>query len=115
MASRIPDEWKRKVRDALNSSDRSRCIVRITTAELTWQAAFPDTFNFQMLRAISDELAAPSVEGALKIMDEPTETYAFFLTFRRTKMYAKVGLFPDGRIVIVYPAHKPDKSKGDTL
>lgn len=115
MASLIPDEWKRKVRDALNSSDKSRCIVRFTTAELTWQATFPDTFNFQMLRAISDALAAPSIEGALKRMDEPTETYAFFVTFRKNKMYAKVGLYPDGKIVIVYSAHKPDKNKGDTL
>lgn len=47
-------------------------------------------------------------------MDEPTETYAFFFSFQAVKMYAKVGLMPNGA-VIIYSAHKPDRNKGDTL
>jgi hypothetical protein len=66
-----------------------------------------------MLAAISDALDDPLVVGARKAMDEPAETYAFFFSFKDVKMYAKVGLLPDGTVVIVYSAHKPDK--GDAL
>ncbi|MBU4211299.1 MAG: hypothetical protein L6437_13385 [Kiritimatiellae bacterium] len=114
MASHIPDEWKRKVREALDSGSPSRVIVR-QSAVLDWDAAFPLTFRYEMLAAISDALDDPSVFGGRKVMDEPTETYAFFFSFQAVKMYAKVGLMPNGTVIIIYSAHKPDRNKGDTL
>jgi hypothetical protein len=114
MASLIPDDWKRRVRDALDSGDPSRVQVR-KRASRDWSDTFPLSFQYEMLAAISDALDAPSVVGGRKAMDEPTETYAFFFSFQKVRMYAKVGLLPDGTIVIVYSAHKPDGDKGDVL
>jgi len=53
--------------------------------------------------------------GERKVMDEPAETYAFFFTHERVKMYGKVGLMPDGSVVIIYSSHRPDPSKGERL
>lgn len=68
-----------------------------------------------MLAAISEALEEHGVVGGRKVMDEPTETYAFFFFFEKIKMYTKVGLMPDGTVVIVYSSHKPDVTKGDRL
>ena len=112
MASLIPDEWKRKVREALNSGEQSRVRVRLRASQ-DWDATFPDAFQYRLLAAIADALKAPGIMGGRKTMKEPTETYAFFFTFAKIRMYTKVGLMPDGTVVIVYSAHKPEK--GDVL
>ena len=114
MASLIPDEWKRKVCEALDSGSHERTLVR-QTATLTWGDTFPFAFQYEMLAAISDALKQPNVAGGRKEMDEPTETYAFFFSFEKVKMYTKVGLMPDGTVVIIYSSHKPDVTKGDRL
>ncbi len=46
-------------------------------------------------------------------MDEEGETYEFFFTFEGVNLYAKVNLLPDGKIIIIYSAHKPNY--GDSL
>jgi hypothetical protein len=114
MASRIPDEWKRKVRAALDSGVWARVIVRKRAAQ-DWGDTFPLAFRYQMLAAISDALDDPEIVGGRKVMDEPAETYAFFFSFEKIKIYAKIGLMPDGSVVIIYSAHRPDKDKGDRL
>ncbi len=114
MASHIPDEWKRKVCAALDSGARERYQVR-QRAALDWGDTFPAAFAFQMLAAISDALKKPGVVGSRKVMDEPAETYAFFFSYQHVKMYTKVGLMPDGTVVIIYSAHRPDPDKGDRL
>lgn len=114
MAALIPGDWKRKVRDALDSADPSRVLVRQRAAQ-DWSDTFPLAFPYEMLAAISDALDDPSIGGGRKVMDEPSETYAFFFSFEKVKMYTKVGLLPDGTVVIVYSAHKPDSNKGDAL
>lgn len=114
MASHIPDEWKRKVRDALDSDDPARIKVR-QRALRDWTDAFPLAFPYELLASISDALNDPTITGARKVMDEPAETYAFFFSFQEVKMYAKVGLMPDGSVVIIYSAHTPDANKGDRL
>ena len=115
MASPIPDDWKRKVRAALGSGVRKRVQVRDSSATFRFLAKFPNAFRHQMLDAISAALRGPNVEGERKWMDEPTETYAFFFEYERCPMYAKVGLMPDGMVVIVYSAHEPDPAKKGKL
>lgn len=114
MAQPIPDEWKRKVREAIDSGDPGRILVRLS-AQKRWDDAFPLSFPFQMLAALAEALSDRKILGARKIMDESTETYAFFFYYERTKMYGKVGLQPDGTVIIVYSAHTPDSLKGDRL
>jgi hypothetical protein len=114
MAMLIPEEWKRRIREALDSGDSTRCLVR-QRAALDWAAIFPFAFAYEQRVALSETLKKPEVKGERKVMDEPAETYAFFCTHQRVKMYAKVGLMPDGSVVIIYSSHRPDPSKGDRL
>ena len=114
MAILIPEGWKRKVRGALDSGDGKRCLVR-QRAAMDWAATFPLAFAYEQRVALSEALKGPAVKGQRKVMDEPAETYAFFFTHQRVKMYAKVGLMPDGSVIIIYSSHRPDPSKGDRL
>jgi proteasome lid subunit RPN8/RPN11 len=114
MAMLIPEEWKRKVCGALDSDDDKRCVIR-QRALLDWAATFPLAFAYEQRVALSEALRQPEIMGERKVMDEPAETYAFFFTHERVKMYGKVGLMPDGSVVIIYSSHRPDPSKGERL
>lgn len=46
-------------------------------------------------------------------MKEPGEVWEFFMTYQRRKLYVKINLLPNGRIIFIYSVHPPNK--GDQL
>ena len=112
MASPIPNEWKARVCDVLRTRNRSRITVRGTVWK-DWNSTFPLAWPDDLYNAFEDALNVPGVLGARKFMDEPGETYAFFFEFDGTRLFGKINLLPDGRVIIIYSGHKP--RKGDKL
>lgn len=46
-------------------------------------------------------------------MNEPGEVWAFWFHFRNEKLYGKINLTPEGKIIIIYSAHMPNKGDKD--
>jgi hypothetical protein len=112
MASHIPDEWKTRVCDILRARDRSKITVRDVVWK-DWESTFPNAWPDDLYNALEDALNAPRILGARKFMDEAGETYAFLFEFEEAPLFGKINLLPDGRVIIVYSAHR--RRKGDTL
>jgi len=55
-------------------------------------------------------LVKDGIEGrVVKGMRELGEVYEFFFNFNRKKVYAKINLLPDGKVIVVYSSHLPNK------
>ena len=75
-----------------------------------WEAIFPAAFLHDLYAAIafalaSQELEAERVDG----MADSGDIYAFFFYHRTQKLYGKIGLRPDGNVVTIYSAHRPQR------
>src|SRR5262245_58961045 len=111
--SMVPEIWKTRVCFILDSGDRKKIVIR-QRAIVDWSALFPDLFLCDLLSALSDALKDPELVGnQVLFMQEPGETYEFIFTYVKRRVYAKINLSPDGRVVIIYSAHRP--LKGETL
>lgn len=113
MGSKVPEEWKAKVREVLSSDDRKRIQIR-QRALTDWSALFPELFSYQLLEALCDALSDSELIGnQVFTMDEPGEVYEFIFSYKKRYIYSKLNLCPNGTIVIVYSAHRP--LKGNNL
>jgi hypothetical protein len=112
MRTEIPEKWKKAVRDILLAVDYDRIDLKLR-AHQDWEATFPFSSPYYLYLAIGKELELPVVLGARKKMKEPGVACAFFFHSEGRKMYTKICLSPNGRLVIIYSAHTP--YKGDTL
>jgi hypothetical protein len=113
MATMVPEQWRLRICFILDSGDRKRVLVR-HRAILDWSALFPNLFTCDLLSALSEALKDPEIVGnQVLFMQEPGETYEFIFTYLGKRVYAKLNLSPDGKVVIVYSAHRP--LKGETL
>ena len=111
MEEPIPEQWRLGVASVLRSGDRNRIVTRLQS-DLDWQALFPDAWDFERFDAMAEALEVQGVTGRLiETMAERGTTYAFWFSFRRVKLYAKINLDVDGRVVIVYSSHTPRKGE----
>ena len=109
----IPKQWRDTVREILESCDSSRIVVTMR-AKRDWEATFPLSFEFEMYKALGAALGDDQLEGnCVEGMTPPGEVYEFFFEYDGRKLYGKINLLPNGRLVIVYSAHVP--LKGETL
>jgi hypothetical protein len=109
MGSKMPEEWRKKVRQALSSGDNKRIQIR-QRAVTDWSALFPELFSYQLLEVLCDALGDSELIGnQVFTMDEPGEVYEFIFLYKKRYIYSKLNLCPDGTIVIVYSAHRPLK------
>jgi len=75
---------------------------------LDWEALFPDTFLNDLYPAIAAALKSPDLESKrVDNMAEPGVTFEFFFQHRNRKLFGKICLQPDGRVIIIYSAHRP--------
>jgi hypothetical protein len=102
----IPQAWKDAVCSVLRS--HGEVIVR-DRARDEWIAATGSVFRYELCNALLDALSAPEIMGRLRVMDEPGETYEFFFSYAKKPMYGKICLCPDGRVIIIYSAHPPER------
>lgn len=108
MSASLPSSaWIDAVCACLRTCDRKRIIVR-TRALLDWEATFFDAFLSDLYRAMDSALRSPVLEAKRVVdMAEPGETYAFFFYHRNRKLYGKICLQTDGKVIIIYSAHPP--------
>lgn len=113
MGSPIPETWKARVRAILDSGDMKKRVIIRERARINWSDLFPSLFTSDLLSALSDVLEDAELIGRQVFgMQEPGEIYEFIFTYTNRKVYAKINLCPDGK-VIIYSAHRP--LKGETL
>ena len=109
----IPKRWRDTVREILESCDASRIVVTVR-AKRDWEATFPLAFEFEMYMVLAEALKDENLEGKRVVgMTPPGEVYEFFFNHQDRKLYGKVNLLPNGKLVIIYSAHVP--LKGDAL
>jgi len=59
---------------------------------------------------MAKSLDASNVDGRkIAGMQEPGQTYAFWFQHRSVRLYGKINLKPDGKIVLIYSSHLPRK------
>lgn len=113
MAERVPEEWKRAVVEILNEGHSDRIDVRLR-AVLDFQSLFPGAFTYEIYDAFIEALSIPNVEGRrVHGMNPDGETYEFIFIHRKKDLYGKLCLTTDGRVVVIFSAHRP--LKGDKV
>jgi len=111
MSEPVPESWKQRVREILQAGDIKQIIVT-ARAGIEWSAMFPQLYNCDLWDALAEALKNPDLRGRRVIdMEESGEIYAFIFIFKRKDIYTKINLRPDGKIIIIYSAHRP--LKGD--
>lgn len=109
----IPAAWRQTVCAALKRGSNG---ARFTpTGGQRWQNEFPDAFRYELDDAFVRFLSAPQVLGCSVQMAHPAgETWEFFFPFRGEKLYGKLLLKKsDGKSVIIFSAHRPERPKLD--
>lgn len=114
MPNPIPETWRSAVRKTLKRGD-ARQIALTRRAWHEWQAQFPKfNFDYELFDVLANALDDPALAGnQVTGMKDPGTTYEFIFRHENQPVYAKINLFPDNTVVIVYSAHRP--TKGDTL
>jgi hypothetical protein len=109
--SEIPRPWRSAVVAILR---RGRDIKIRRRAQLDWNALTLNPFDVSLFAALADALSSEGVKGRpVTTMAEPGETYEFVFDYDAdhgtVAVYAKLNLQPDGKVVIIYSAHRPLK------
>lgn len=113
MVERIPEEWKRAVVAILKEGYSDRIAIR-TRAFLDFQSLFPGAFPYEIHAAFIEYLTEPDIDGQRVYgMTPEGETYEFIFKHRKKDLYGKVCLTTDGRVVVIFSAHRP--LKGDKV
>lgn len=111
--SEIPTDWRRAVIAILRSGDKDRIISRSST-DRDWSAAFPDAWDYQRIDALVATLRVDGLTGRhIQDMEPPCDTYEFFFYFDDRKVLGKIGLLPNGKVIIIFSSHIP--RKGDQI
>lgn len=108
----IPYEWRRAVVAILQEGLHSKRIEVSRRAFVDYQSLFPSEFSYQMFEAFADALSLPEVFGKREYGMVPEgETYGFIFKHQRKEVYGKVCLTADGRVVVIFSAHRPLKGE----
>jgi len=109
----VPEQWRTRVCFILDSGDRKNIMIRKRALD-DWSALFPTLFPGDLLTALSEGLKEPDLMNKeVLFMQELGETYEFIFTYQGKRVYAKINLSPDNKLIIIYSAHRP--LKGDKL
>lgn len=107
----IPAEWCNAVYTVIRTSD-SRAIRYTADAWARFEATFPDAFRSELQGAFMAVLRPCNLQGCpVQMNSPPGETWEFYFTFRRHRLYGKILLRPDRKSVVIFSAHPPRKPK----
>lgn len=105
----IPDRWRTTVANILRSGEPERIKTTIQS-DLDWEAAFPEEhWDYVRFGALASALESPIKGKLITTMKEPGDTYEFFFLHRNVRMYGKINLKPDGKVILIYSSHTPRK------
>ena len=109
----IPDIWRQSVVRVLRSGDK-RKILSTQQSDLDWEHTFPSAWFYERPEAMAKALDIKGIEGRhVSDMEPPCDAYEFWFYFDERKLLGKIGLFPDGQVIIIFSSHVP--RKGDKL
>lgn len=109
----IPAEWRSQVVRILRSGDKGR-IQSTAVSVSDWSATFPAAWDYQRLEALASALSVDGITGKqIGNMVPKCDAYEFFFSFDGRKLYGKIGLLPDGTVIIIFSTHIP--RRGDKL
>lgn len=108
-AQPIPDAWRKAVCADLRA--RGRRIEYTDDFYERWQEDFPGETYLSLL-ADFEHMLSMSLHGCPVTMDPPAragETWEFWLMHGDEKAYGKILLRKDGKGIVIYSAHLPDR------
>lgn len=109
----IPVNWRKTVVDILRGGDKEK-IYGTQQADRDWQAACPRAWDYERYEAMADALDNDEITGRyITNMEPKCDAYEFWFNFDKRKFLGKIGLLPDGKIIIVFSSHIP--RRGDSL
>ena len=109
----IPAAWRQEVVRILRSGDKKK-ILSTQQADVDWEHTFPDAWLFNRPEAMAKALVVDGIEGRhITDMVPPCDAYEFWFFFDERKLLGKIGLLPDGQVIIIFSSHIP--RKGDKL
>ncbi len=108
----ISAEWRTKVVAILRSGDKNS-IQSTATSDTDWRAAFPNSWKYERHEAFAAALSEDIKGRHIKDMQPPCDAYEFLFAFEKRTVLGKIGLLPDGTIIIIFSSHIP--RKGDLL
>ncbi len=107
----IPQDWRDAVCAILRTGDDAR-ILRTQQADRDWRHTCPDSWMYQRHEAMAIALELDGVTGRhITDMEPPCDAYEFWFRFESRKFVGKIGLLPDGRVIIVFSSHIPRKGE----
>ena len=107
----IPVDWCSSVAAILRRGDQSK-IQTTFQADTDWGQAFPAAWLYDRADAMAAALDVPGVLGRLITGMTPAgEVYAFWFYFETQKLYGKINLLPNGRILLLLSSHIPRKGQ----
>lgn len=105
----IPGEWRKSVIGALRSGDGARVLSK-NQADRDWGAAFPNAWEYERSHAMAQALSVDGITGRHILDMVPNcDTYEFWFEFDARRVLGKIGLLPDGRVIIIFSSHIPRK------
>jgi len=108
----IPGEWLKDVCAVLVTEETGNQIQWTVDAETRYQATPDALWNYEVYKPLLDYLSSPHPEGCSVTMGTPPgETYEFYFTFKRRRLYGKILLRTDRNRIVIFSAHPPLKPK----
>lgn len=104
----IPDTWRRAVLSVLKRGRKTDIIITLR-ARQEWDAA-TSAWEYELRECVAAALSQPGITGKHEAtMPEPGETYAFWMSYQKQTLYAKVCLTPSRVKIKIISAHAPNK------
>lgn len=114
MLVEIPLTWRQKVADLLRRGSQGKEILLKGRPDREWQALTLNPFASSLFDALREVLSRPNpLKGrAVSDMKEAGEVYEFAFNYQAdhavVQIYTKLNLTPEGKVVIIYSAHRPN-------
>jgi hypothetical protein len=104
----IPAAWRSSVCRILRKRINGTIISRERAGKGRLAISI-DSWDYEWFDAMASALAVDGIVGRVVAMYEEGETYEFFFSFNDLKMYCKINLLPNGKIIIIYSNHPPKR------
>ena len=109
----IPAAWRQAVVRVLRSGDKKR-ILSTKQSDSDWAHTFPNAWLYERPEAMARAVDVDGIEGRhITDMVPACDAYEFWFHFDERCVLGKIGLLPDGQVIIIFSSHIP--RKGDKL
>lgn len=108
----IPLLWRQAVCLVLRNGKSGREIIWTKDARERFEADFSCTWQYEAHDDFRHHLSHPSVTGCPITMVKPVgTTYEFIFDLKKRNSYGKILLTSDKKLIYIFSAHLPLKSK----